>query len=75
MKKPSTQNITKYKIFVNAYNKTLRKAKLVYYDAKFKEYSRDIRKTWETLREILGRQKKRINILDFFHQGGEIIKG
>ena len=62
-------------MFVNIYNKTVRKAKLLYYDAKFKEYSHNLRKTWETLREILGIQKNRINILDFFRHGGQTIEG
>ena len=47
----------------------------MYYDKKFKEYSGNIKKTWDTLREIIGKHKNRINIPDFFCQGGKTITG
>ena len=57
----------------NLYTKLIRAAKKQYYDDKFTEYSKDMRKTWVTIREVIGTKKHRINIPDFFRNNGELI--
>ena len=75
IRKPTLENINKYKMFLSIYNKILRRAKHLYYDTKFKEYSNDMKKSWGLIREVTGRQKYRSNIPDFFRCGGNTISG
>ena len=53
----------------------MRKAKIKYYNDKFAEYSSNMRKTWETIRELIGKQKNKIYIPDYFRKGEETISG
>ena len=73
IRKPTVDNINKYKKYLSIYNKTLRKSKQNYYHTKFTEYSYDLRRTWDTIREVLGRNKNKVNIPDFFRSNGKII--
>ena len=66
IRKPTLENINKYKYYANTYNYLLRKAKHYYYNKKFEEYSGNLRKTWETIRELIGKNKTRMYIPDFF---------
>ena len=73
---PLPENIIKYKQFNYLYNKILRRSKQNYLKSKFEEYSHNLRKkTLETVREALGRQKRKNNIPDFFRHGGQNITG
>ena len=69
LNKPTIQNINKYKIYNYIYNKTIRRAKQIYYNSRFVEFSSNMKKTWETIREVLGRQKKKQCVPDFFEMG------
>ena len=75
IRKPSPENIHKYKCFNNLYNQVLRRAKQKYYNDKFIENSSNIRKTWETIRELIGKQKNKIYIPDYFRNGEALISG
>lgn len=72
---PLPENINKYKQFNYLYNKILRRAKQNYFKSKFLEYSHNLRKKWETVREALGRQKRNVSIPDFFRHDGQHITG
>lgn len=75
LRKPTNENIDKFKVYNKTYNKLKRTAKHSYYRDKFEEYSGNMKKTWETIREVLGTQKHREDIPDFFQTKGKIITG
>ena len=45
----------------------------MYYSSKFKEYSKDMRKTWVTIRSLIGTKKRRENIPEYFKHDGKIL--
>ncbi len=51
-------NVNKYKIFKQTYFKTVRAAKKLYFQRKFQENTGNSKKTWDTLNEALGKEKK-----------------
>jgi hypothetical protein len=51
-------NVNKYKIFKQTYFKTVRAAKKLYFQHKFQENTGNSKKTWDTLNEALGKEKK-----------------
>ena len=54
--KPTDNNIDKYKIYNQIYNKVRKLAKSFYFRDKFEEYKHDMRKTWGTLNTLMGRR-------------------
>ncbi len=50
--------MNKYKTFKQIYFKTVRAAKKLYFQRKFKENTGNSKKTWDTLNEALGKEKK-----------------
>jgi hypothetical protein len=69
-KSPSEENIKKYKDFNRVYRSLIRKSKADYYEQKFTEYSNNMKKTWDLIRDILGKQKKDFVFPEtFFHEG------
>ena len=75
LKKPTSENIQIFQSYNKIYNKVRRSAKRLYYDDKFKEFSKDMRKTWDTIRNVMGTNKRRENIPDFFKSNDKIISG
>lgn len=75
MKDPSTVNIEMYRAYNYVYNRVRRHAQKLYYERKFDEFSKDIKHTWDTIRETLSMKKKRDPIPDFFSVDGEILRG
>ena len=59
LRKPSEENINKYKIYLSVYNKTIRKAKVLHYQRQFEHAKHDMKKTWDTVFEIIGRKKNK----------------
>jgi len=55
---PTVENIQKYKNYKTLYQRVLRGAKKLYFTSKLEENVKNPKKTWETLHEILGKQKK-----------------
>ena len=53
---PTVQNFDRYKKFRNIFNTLLRKSKILYYETNLNLHSRDPRKTWDILREIIGKK-------------------
>ena len=52
--KPTAENIGKFKQFNSIYKTLIRKAKNNYFKLKFTEYTKDIKNTWKTIRELIG---------------------
>ena len=65
-----------YKEFNKMYRYVIRIAKATYYDEKFKEYSKNIKKkTWSILNELLNVKKSSQKIPDIFIDNGKIYSG
>ena len=62
LKNPTPQNINAFKVYNKTYNKICWTAKKLFYDSKFTEFSSDMRKTWNTIRDIIGTKKRRKNV-------------
>ena len=75
LRNPNDFHTNNFKTYNRIFNMTKRAAKKSYYDNKFNEFSTNARKTWDTLREVLGSKKKRANIPDYFKNNGAIISG
>ena len=60
--RPSDQSLPVHKSRYNNFNKILKKAikeaKSNYYDAEFSKYSDNVKKSWQTINQILNRDKK-----------------
>ena len=54
IKKPTAENIGKFKHFNLVYKTLIRKAKMNYFKHKFTEYTKDIKNTWKAIRELIG---------------------
>ena len=74
LKSPSQTNIDNFRIYNSLYNKTKRAAIKLYYESKFKEFSQDIRATWDTVREALGTSKNKSKISNVFRIGNRLVK-
>ena len=55
---PTPAAHAQYKTFSNLYFKTIRAAKKLHYTKKLESNSTNVKKTWDTLNEILGRDNK-----------------
>jgi exonuclease III len=59
---PSVENIAKYKNFKTIYQRVIRAAKKLYFTSKLESNADNPKKTWETLNEILGKNRGSVNI-------------
>ena len=57
IKNPSPKNERGYKIYRNKLNHLIRIAKKSYYSKKFNQAKNDIKSTWNTINELLGKKK------------------
>ena len=73
MRKPTQINKDKFHIYNNIYNKLRRAAKKQYYDQQFNKFTSNSKKTWSVIREIIGSQKNKDQLPDFFRSNGEVI--
>ena len=51
-----------------------RAAKILYFDTQFTKFSKNIKKTWSVIREIIGSNKVKDKIPDFFKENNQIIR-
>ena len=58
------ENVTKYKIYRDLYNKVLRNSKKLYYEKALKESKNNLRKTWEILREAMKKNRDKSSCID-----------
>jgi hypothetical protein len=75
MYKPCPENNQKFKEYNSMYTNIIRKAKQQYYDDKFLAFSKDCKKTWQTINEVLGKRKKFNDIPKTFVCNGKILSG
>ena len=54
--------IQKYKDFKTVYSKTLRAAKKLYFQQKLEANVKNPKKTWDTLNEVMGKEKRSANV-------------
>ena len=73
IKFPSNENIEKFKVFNKMYCKIRRAAKKMYYNDQFTKFTRDSKKTWSVIREIIGNHKSKEQIPAYFQHNGKII--
>ena len=73
VKKPSELNKQTFKTYNTVYNKLRRAAKKSYHDNQFNIYTRNCKKTWTVIREIIGTKKEKSQLPDFFRENGNII--
>ena len=71
---PSDYNKETFKSYNTIYNKLRRAAKKLYFDTQFKKFSKNIKKTWSVIREIIGSNKVKNQIPDFFKENNQIIR-
>ena len=59
LKKPTNENIQKYKKFNNVFNTLKRKMKILYYKQIIEENKHDIKKCWSILKQALGKMNNK----------------
>ena len=74
-KNPSVENVTEYKTYNNMYNQKRKTTKKCYYHNLLINTSNDIKKTWETLNEVIGRNAKNCNSPTNLNINGKLITG
>lgn len=62
VKRPSTENKSKYKQYRNKLHHLIRISKKRYYKEKFEQTKNNIRQTWSIINEIINKQKTRKNL-------------
>ena len=66
MRKPCPENIQRFKDYNNLYTRLIRKAKHQYFNDKFLQFTNNSKKTWQTINEVLGRNKNVSDIPNTF---------
>ena len=66
LKQPTETNISKYKSYVNLYNKTKRAMKMRYFSEILDNNKHNMKKTWETLKMALGKLNDKTNFPSTF---------
>ena len=75
LRKPCFENTEKFKCYNSIYTKLVRKARQQHYNDKFENFSRDCKKTWQTINELLSRRKCYKDLPDSFVSNGKILSG
>jgi len=57
IRRPTNQNIDKYKAYVNLYNRLKRSMKTNYFTQQINENKTNIKKTWAILKQVLGKHR------------------
>jgi len=73
--KPTPENESKYREYNKLYTHVLRSSRSSYYKDRFKTYNNDIKKTWITINSVIGREKDRQCIPNYFMHNGSRIDG
>ena len=74
IKRPSTQNINRYKQFCSLYNKLMRKAKIIYYQDAFQRAKHDIKQTWILLKSAINSKNYHNDLPEYFNHNTIAIK-
>jgi hypothetical protein len=73
IKQPTNKNKDEFRRYNELYVKVYRQARTVYYNAKFKEYNNNIRQTWNTINELLGRKRSKDSLPSYFKSNQHIL--
>ncbi len=66
---PTEENISRYKTYLNLYTMLKRNMKVQYYHAEIEKNKFDIKKTWKTLKNVIGKQNDKSNFPHSFRVG------
>ena len=66
IRQPSDKNVEEYNKYAKMYQKTVRRAKYMYYDNLFRSSVNDIKNTWRHINEVLGRTNKKDSFPEYF---------
>ena len=73
LKRPTATNIDNFKLYNTVYNKLRRTAKKLYYEKAFAKYKNNLKQTWSMIREVIGTNKQKDQIPNFFRCNGKVI--
>ena len=73
MRCPTLTNIENYRVFNSIYNKIKRAAIKLYYEGKFQEHKRNVKGTWDTIREALGSRRNKEKLPNTFKIGDTVV--
>ena len=73
LKQQTEMNISKYKSYLNLYNKTKRAMKMRYFSEILDKNKHDMKKTWETLKMALGKINDKTNFPSTFKINKELV--
>ena len=73
LKYPTVGNKKQFISYNGVFNKVRRAAKKDYYSNQFAENKNNIKRTWDVIREVIGKRKHRENLPDFFKHNGTIL--
>ena len=73
LKKPNEKNQSVFKVYRNKLNSIIRKSKRNYYDNRFKMVKNNLRKTWQTINQIIGRGKPKTTLNKLLNSEGSNI--
>jgi hypothetical protein len=74
LKRPSIQNINKYKQFYSLYNELPRKSKVMYYHDEFQRAKRNIKQTWILLKSAINSKKAHMDLPEYFKHNNTTIR-
>ena len=69
---PSVENIENFKAYNRLYCKTRRADKKLYYNKQFTKFTKDSKRTWSLIKEVVGSSKTKDQIPTYFQQNGKI---
>ena len=72
-KHPSTENINSYKEYLNMFNKFKREAKMRYYKNKIELNKNNIKNTWKTIKEVIGKNNDKSSVPKQMTIDGKIV--
>jgi len=70
---PTQKNLQKFKTYKNKLNVLTRKAKRKYYFSKFERNKNNMKQTWNTINDIIGRGKKQSSQSKFTDEYGNVL--
>ena len=73
LKNPSKSNIESFQSYNNIYSKLRRISKPLHYDEQFIKFTRNIKQTWSLIREVIGTNKQKDQIPNFFRCNGQTL--
>ena len=73
VRNPTKSNIESFQCYNNIYSKLRRIAKKLHYDEQFIKFTRNIKQTWSLIREVIGTNRQKDQIPNFFRCNGQIL--